>query len=173
VQKAKAEGRLTPGLAPRIVHRLASIVTTAHRLEPHIVHRDLKMSNALVRRGQDDLPDLLVADFGIGGLAAGQALGEVASHATGGGRTLPTAIRGTYTPLYASPQQIAGAPPRDDVYSLGVLWYQLVSGDLGMMAVPPDWGGRGAWRGRSGGAAAGVVPGVEGGQAGGGCKRAV
>lgn len=40
------------------------------------------MSNALVRRGQGDLPDLFVADFGIGGLAAGQALLEQARQPT-------------------------------------------------------------------------------------------
>src|SRR5262249_38598324 len=37
-----------------------------------------------------------------------------------------------FTPLYASPQQRSGSPPdpRDDVYALGVLWYQGLMGDL-------------------------------------------
>src|SRR5262249_32648647 len=37
-----------------------------------------------------------------------------------------------YTPLYASPQQMAGAAPdpRDDVHALGVIWYQLLTGNL-------------------------------------------
>src|SRR5262249_2992073 len=40
-----------------------------------------------------------------------------------------------------SPQQAQGQnpDPRDDVHALGVIWYQLVTGDLKMQAVPPDW----------------------------------
>jgi serine/threonine protein kinase len=53
-------------------------------------------------------------------------------------------VRGAYTPLYASPEQMTrrkGEPadPRDDVHALGVIWYQLLTGDLEMMSVPPDW----------------------------------
>jgi hypothetical protein len=101
----------------------------------------LKLSNALVRRGDGDLPDLFVADFGIGGLAAGQALREQAGRRVVSSQFLPTALRGAYTPLYASPQQVRGErpDPRDDVHALGVIWYQLVTGDLRLLAIPPDW----------------------------------
>ena len=45
---------------------------------------------------------------------------------------LTTALRGSYTPLYASPQQRAGGPPdpRDDVHALGVIGYQMLTGRL-------------------------------------------
>jgi tetratricopeptide (TPR) repeat protein len=82
-----------------------------------------------------------VADFGIGGLSAGQKIQEQPSVRGSRSQYLPTAIRGAYTPLYASPQQVqGGAPdPRDDVHALGVIWYQLITGDLKLMSIPPDW----------------------------------
>jgi hypothetical protein len=82
-----------------------------------------------------------VADFGIGGLAARRALEQQASRASVISRTLPSAVQGAFTPLYASPQQIRGEKPdpRDDVHALGVIWYQLLTGDLGLLAIPPDW----------------------------------
>jgi formylglycine-generating enzyme required for sulfatase activity len=51
-----------------------------------------------------------------------------------------TALRGSHTALYASPQQMRGEPPdpRDDVHALGVIWYQLLTGDL-TTGVSADW----------------------------------
>jgi tetratricopeptide (TPR) repeat protein len=141
VQDMGAQDRLTTEFATKIIHRLASIVAVAHQLNPPIVHRDLKMSNVLVRQGDGDLPDLFIADFGIGGLASGQALRMQAGRRVMSIQLLPTAIRGAYTPLYASPQQVQGESPtpRDDVHALGVIWYQLLSGDMKLLSLPPDW----------------------------------
>src|SRR5262249_22479530 len=57
---------------------------------------------------------------------------------------LTEAVRGAYTPLYASREQMGrrrGEPvdPRDDVHALGVIWFQLLTGDLGMLSIPSDW----------------------------------
>lgn len=117
--------------AAKIMLRLAEIVGFAHHLNPPVVHRDLKPANILVRQNTDKKIMLKVADFGIGGLAASQAIGE-ASRGTNRGKYLLSALQGAYTPLYASPQQMRGdAPdPRDDVFSLGVIWYQMLTGNL-------------------------------------------
>jgi hypothetical protein len=73
-----------------------------------------------------------VTDFGIGGVSALPALAEARQGTATRGDLLATVLRGSYTPLYASPQQMRGEPPdpRDDVHALGVIWYQLLTGDL-------------------------------------------
>jgi serine/threonine protein kinase len=133
--------------ATEVVAQLARVVAFAHRLSPPIVHRDLKPANVLLSAacglaGQPEpgpaKPQAAeqvvprVTDFGIGGAAALQALTEARQGTTGRGELLGTTLRGSHTPLYASPQQMRGeAPdPRDDVHALGVIWYQLLTGDL-------------------------------------------
>jgi len=90
---------------------------------------------------------LWVIDLGIGGLTSKQSL---TNERTG---TMTRALRGAHTPVYASPQQKAGqaADPRDDVHALGVVWYQLTTGqtsegpgvhyleELGGQGMPAAW----------------------------------
>jgi tetratricopeptide (TPR) repeat protein/predicted Ser/Thr protein kinase len=94
-----------------LFRKICSAVSYAHR--NLIVHRDLKPGNNLVTaEGQ---PMLL--DFGIAKLLDGSAQ-----------RTKTGA--GAMTPEYASPEQVLGAPitTASDIYSLGVLLYELLSG---------------------------------------------
>jgi tetratricopeptide (TPR) repeat protein/tRNA A-37 threonylcarbamoyl transferase component Bud32 len=91
---------------------IASAVSYAHR---HlIVHRDLKPSNVLV--AADDMPKLV--DFGIAKLL------EDGAHGASATRTQ------TYTPLYASPEQIRGdaVTASTDIYGLGLLLFELATG---------------------------------------------
>ncbi len=121
-----------PPRAAAVVRELAEIVSFAHRLNPPIVHRDLKPANILIQPYGRGVQRFRITDFGIGGLVAGQALRQEKALSSRTRTALSTAARGAYTPLFASPQQMAGAPadPRDDVHALGVIWYQVLTGEL-------------------------------------------
>ncbi|MGO9462991.1 MAG: SUMF1/EgtB/PvdO family nonheme iron enzyme [Isosphaeraceae bacterium] len=126
----QSTGLLKPAQAQQIVERVAQIVSAAHRATPKLVHRDLKPANILVERREARKIVLRVTDFGIGGLAAEQVLER--SRSSSLQENMASVLTGSYSPLYASPQQIRGErpDPRDDVYALGVIWYQLLTGDL-------------------------------------------
>ncbi len=116
-----------------ILQRLAKTVGQFHRLPDPVIHRDLKPANILVRRlveANKTTYQFLVADFGIGHIAARRQLDQ-SQVATPRARSLGT-LRYMCTPLYASPQQKRGddPDPRDDVYALGVIGYQLILRDL-------------------------------------------
>lgn len=114
----------------RVMRRLAEIVGHAHAQSPPIVHRDLKPANILVQPAPDGSMRLRVADFGIGGIAARPAGGSTRGKSAASMEV--TSLRGSHTPLYASPQQARGEAPatQDDVHALGVVWYQFLTGQL-------------------------------------------
>jgi formylglycine-generating enzyme required for sulfatase activity len=125
--------------ATRLMHQLADIVTFAHHLSPPIVHRDLKPANILLQPTPGGGFSPRVADFGIGGVASRHAR-AVSQRGSTQGYFLGTVLRGSCTPLYASPQQMRGEDPdpRDDVHALGVIWFQLLTGDL-TAGASADW----------------------------------
>jgi len=85
-----------------------------------VIHRDIKPSNVIV--GNDGRAMLL--DFGIAHLIAIEPRDD-------GGRALAGQAGGALTPDYASPEQIAGQPvtTASDIYSLGVLLFELLTGE--------------------------------------------
>ena len=106
----------------RLLQRVCAAVQHAH--QKGVVHRDLKPSNVLVADG-DGEPRVKVIDFGLA-KAMDQRLGDAALVTT------PGQIVGTVE--YMAPEQ-ADAAQRDvdtraDVYSLGVLLYELLVGSL-------------------------------------------
>jgi serine/threonine protein kinase len=133
VRERHAAGGMRPEEAARLMLQVARAVAFAH--ERGIVHRDLKPANILVARTAEGGQRLKVADFGIGGVVSGQALARAGGRSHTTRQEMTQALRGAYSPLYASPQQVRAGPdyrpdPRDDVYALGVIWYQLLTGDL-------------------------------------------
>src|SRR5215212_9044706 len=104
----KRFGRLPADKATEIARQLCAGLAAAH--EAGVLHRDLKPSNVMI----DEKGDVRVTDFGLAGL-----LEEF-----GGG----AALEGT--PEYMSPEQLAGRElnERSDLYSLGLVLYELYTG---------------------------------------------
>jgi len=105
----------------RIFTQLTDALTYAH--SHGIVHRDLKPANALI----DSYGNIFLTDFGIAKLL------ESASPRL----TQTDAIMGT--PAYISPEQAQGQPvdQRSDIYSLGIILYEMVTGRVPFMADTP------------------------------------
>lgn len=115
----KAEQPLPTALAQRYFNDLADAVDAIHAHPKQIVHRDIKPSNLLIH--QDD-GRLVVADFGIARVMREQAL-------TQRGWALGTEH-------YVAPEQEQGeAEPASDIYSMGVVAYQMFTGLLPFQAV--------------------------------------
>ena len=108
----RSEGRLLPERAAEIAAEVCAALQFAHR--GNLVHRDIKPHNIFIT----ELGQVKVMDFGI------------AREGNGGGITQTGMVMGT--PQYISPEQAQGlaVDGRSDIYSLGVVLYEILTGQL-------------------------------------------
>jgi serine/threonine protein kinase len=114
-ERMRRERSIPAAEVQRILRDLALALDSAHR--DGVVHRDLKAENILLERGSGRA---MLTDFGVALLRSLDPVRAESARAFG-------------TPHYMSPEQAAGEldiDGRSDLYSLGVLGYYMLSGDL-------------------------------------------
>ncbi|MBL8953210.1 MAG: serine/threonine protein kinase [Myxococcaceae bacterium] len=116
----RANGRLDVDLACGVIHQVCVGIQAAH--EADIVHRDLKPENLFLTQ-RDGRAFVKVLDFGVSKFLEGT------DPAGDRPRTRPGDVIGT--PVYMAPEQLNDArnvDPRCDVYSLGIMLYEMLAG---------------------------------------------
>ncbi|HZH04116.1 MAG TPA: serine/threonine-protein kinase [Myxococcaceae bacterium] len=126
-QHIERHGRLSPQDALQILEPVCQALQAAH--DAGVVHRDLKGGNISVGSGPQGLKVKLL-DFGIAKLL----------HPEPDEPGLTTHAHRLGTPSTMAPEQFRGDPvdPRTDVYALGVILYQLLTGQLPFQATTSE-----------------------------------
>lgn len=125
LRQAMRAGRFTPAETLTLVENICAALKFAH--EKGILHRDIKPENILI----DSQGQVKIADFGIAKLV-GEGECELMTLTSQG------AVLGT--PHYMAPEQFespGSVDHRADIYSLGVVFYELLTGELPMGRFAP------------------------------------
>ena len=130
LRQAMQAGRFTPSEAMALVPSLCSALQYAH--DQGVLHRDIKPENILL----DAQGRVKLADFGIAKMMTGSDAARADITLTQSGSRLGT-------PHYMAPEQIekpSQVDHRADIYSLGVVCYELLTGELplGRFAAPSE-----------------------------------
>ncbi len=114
----EAEGRLPLDRIVRIARQVCNALGAAH--QSGVVHRDLKPENVMLLESFGERDHVKVVDFGIA-----KSLDDAQPKLTATGSLVGT-------PAYMAPEQALGRPVdgRTDLYALGVMLYQMASGDV-------------------------------------------
>jgi len=118
-----------------LLAQVADALAAAHSVG--VLHKDIKPANILIRRDSSGEAKIMLTDFGIGALTRDASeLGITIAGMT----VCETDGVSSGTSLYMAPELFEGKPPsvQADIFSLGVLSYQLLSGHMGR-ALAPGW----------------------------------
>src|SRR5438132_3176688 len=127
LRQLERAGKLQPREALQIVPQICEALQFAH--DEGIVHRDIKPENILL----DKKGRVKIADFGIAKIVADGLRETVADPLTVQPSELTEAGSILGTPQYMAPEQVARpleVDHRADIYSLGVVFYQMLTGEL-------------------------------------------
>ncbi len=118
-------GALEPKRALRLLKQLCDGLGTAHK--NHVIHRDIKPDNLMLRTVGDDEEELKIIDFGIAKIVEGDT------------RNLTQTGEVFGTPTYMSPEQCLGRKTdlRSDVYAVGCVAYEMFTGNPPFLAESP------------------------------------
>jgi serine/threonine-protein kinase len=116
-------GSLGPARSVRVAERAALGLGAAHAAG--VIHRDVKPENLFLVHAPDGREQVKVLDFGFSHLPGDR--NEARGHVVG-------------TPEYMAPEQARGAPadPRADIYSLGVVLYEMLAGRVPFVGEYPE-----------------------------------
>jgi len=119
----RRNGPLPLSEALELAGQMASGLEAAHRAG--VTHRDFKSNNVVLEPQREGGPRVVVTDFGLAGAAT-----EKAQPHDGTGLTMGT-------PAYMAPEQVEGGEvgPAADIYALGVVLYEMVTGRLPFVAL--------------------------------------
>jgi serine/threonine-protein kinase len=120
-QVLEREGSLGPSRAARLLDQMGAALDHAHLRERPVLHRDIKPSNIMIGPNER----VILTDFGIARL-----IGDVSLTQTG---------QMVGTPAFMAPEVVQGeeADARADVYALGVVLYQMLTGRAPFRAETP------------------------------------
>jgi serine/threonine protein kinase len=116
----RRRGPVPPAIAITILEPILLALQAAHARG--IVHRDIKPSNIFLVQREGTHPDVKLIDFGVAKVLGPNSEGKI---------TVTGALLGT--PSYMAPEQAAGIEELDarvDLYAVGVILYELLTGKL-------------------------------------------
>ncbi|MGA2136636.1 MAG: protein kinase [Bryobacteraceae bacterium] len=122
-QKLRREGALSERQALPLIRQMVAALAAAH--QAGVIHGDFKSANVMIVPREGGSPRAVVTDFGLARRLA-----------PGRGQTLLSLSQGSLagygTPAYMSPEQIQGGKPSQaaDIYALGVVLYEMLTGEL-------------------------------------------